>query len=134
MSIRHRAPAASPCLPTGAARGAQRGVTLFGLLFWGVIIAVAALVIMKVVPTVNEFSTIQSAVDKVAREGGSTVPEIRAAFDRQKEIEYSIKSISGADLEITKVNDQVVISYAYDAEIELMDPVYLVIKYQGKSK
>ena len=30
MSIRHQAPAASPCLPTGAARGAQRGVKALG--------------------------------------------------------------------------------------------------------
>jgi hypothetical protein len=89
---------------------------------------------MKVVPTINEFTTIRSAVDKVARDGGGTVPEIRAAFDRQKDIEYSIKSISGADLEVTKVNDKVVVSFAYDSVIELYDPVYLVIKYQGRSK
>ena len=111
-----------------------RALTLFGLLMWAIIIGFVALVGMRVLPTVNEFFTIQRAVDKVAKEGGTTVPELRAAFDRQRDIEYSIKSISGADLEITKVNDQVVISYAYDAEIELMDPVYLVIKYQGKSK
>ena len=113
---------------------AQRGVTLFGLMFWAIIVSVVALLIMKVVPTINEFRTIKSTVDKVARDGGNTVPEIRAAFDRQKDIEYSIKSISGSDLEITKENDKVVVSFAYDATVELVDPVYLVIKYQGRSK
>jgi len=117
-------------------RGArtQRGVTLFGLLFWAIIVGAAALVVMKVLPTMNEYFTIQKAVNKVAKEGGTTVPEIRAAFEKQKEIEYSIQSISAKDLNITKENDKVVVSFAYDKEIELVKPVYLLIKYEGKSK
>ena len=62
------------------------------------------------------------------------MPEIRGAFEKQKEIEYSIQSISGKDLVITKENDKVVVSFAYDKEIELMKPVYLLIKYEGRSK
>ena len=62
------------------------------------------------------------------------MPEIRIAFDRQKDIEYSIVSISGKDLEITKVNDKVVIAFAYNKEIELMPPLYLLLKYEGRSK
>ena len=79
-------------------------------------------------------SSIQKAVSKIAVEGGSTVPEIRTAFERQKEIEYSIQAVSGKDLNITKENDKVVISFAYDKEIELIEPVYLLIKYKGRSK
>ncbi|MBS0436799.1 MAG: DUF4845 domain-containing protein [Proteobacteria bacterium] len=112
----------------------QRGVTLFGLMFWAILIGITALVVMRVLPTVNEYYTIQRAVDKIAREGGTTVPEIRAAFEKQKQIEYSITSISGKDLQITKENEQVVVSFAYDKEIELMPPVYLLIKYEGRSK
>jgi hypothetical protein len=112
----------------------QRGVTLIGLLFWAVIIAFVALLVMRVVPTLNEYFTIQKAVNKVAKEGGTTVPEIRAAFEKTKQIEYSIASISGSDLEISKENDKVVVKFAYDKEIELFEPVYLVIKYRGRSK
>ena len=112
----------------------QRGVTLFGLLFWAIIIGFGALLIMRVLPTMNEYFTIQKAVKKIATEGGGTVPEIRAAFEKQKEIEYSIQSIGGKDLVITKENDKVVVSFAYDKEIELMKPVYLLIKYEGRSK
>ncbi len=112
----------------------QRGVTLFGLMFWAILIGITALVVMRVLPTVNEYYTIQRAVDKIAKEGGGTVPEIRAAFEKQKQIEYSITSISGKDLQITKENEQVVVSFAYDKEIELMPPVYLLIKYEGRSK
>ena len=112
----------------------QRGVTLFGLMFWAILIGATALVVMRVLPTVNEYYTIQRAVDKVAREGGSTVTEIRAAFERIKQIEYSISSIDGKDLQITKENEKVVVSFAYDKEIELVAPVYLLIKYEGRSK
>ena len=61
------------------------------------------------------------------------MPEIRNAFERQKDIEYSITSISGKDLSITKENDKVVVSFAYDKEIELMKPVFLLIKFEGRS-
>ena len=112
----------------------QHGVTLFGLMFWAILIGMTALVVMRVLPTVNEYYTILRAVEKIAKEGGGTVPEIRNAFERQKQIEYSISSISSKDLQITKENEQVVVSFAYDKEIELVAPVYLLIKYEGRSK
>ena len=120
-------------LGLSSSRG-QRGITLFGLLFWAIVVGFGALLAMKVFPTVNEYFTIQRAVNKIASEGLTTVPEIRAAFERQKDIEYSIKSISGKDLEITKENEKVVIHFAYDAEVEIMAPVFLLIKYRGGSK
>jgi hypothetical protein len=112
----------------------QRGITLMGLLFWGGVLGFLSVVGMKVLPTINEFFTIEKAVNKVAKEGGNTVPEIRNAFEKQKEIEYSISSISSKDLNITKVNDKVVVSFAYAKEIELFGPVSLLIKYEGHSK
>ena len=113
-------------------RGRQRGVTLFGLLFWAVIVGFVALIGMRVLPAVNEYFTIKRAVKKVASEG-STVAEIRGAFEKQKDIEYSIVSITGKDLIITKENEKVVVSFAYDKEVELVKPVFLLIKFEGRS-
>lgn len=112
----------------------QRGITLFGLLFWAIVVGFSALVVMRVLPTMNEYFTIQKAVNRIAQERATTVPEIRAAFDKQKEIEYSIQSITGKDLVVTKENEKVVIAFAYDKEIELIKPVYILIKYEGRSK
>ena len=112
--------------------GRQRGITLFGLLFWAVIIGFLALIGMRVLPALNEYFTIKRAVNKVASEG-STVAEIRSAFEKQKDIEYSIASITAKDLIITKDNDKVVVSFAYDKEVELVKPVYLLIKFEGRS-
>lgn len=122
----------TPVVPASLSR--QRGLTLIGLLFWAVIIAFIALLAMRVLPTLNEYFTIQKAVNKVAKEGGNTVPEIRAAFEKTKQIEYSIEAVSGKDLEITKENDKIVVKFAYDKEIALFDPVFLVIKYRGRSQ
>ena len=73
-------------------------------------------------------------VNKVAKEGGSTVPEIRASFERARQVEYGVTSLTGRDLEITKEGETVVVRFAYDREIELVSPVYLLIKFEGQSK
>jgi Domain of unknown function (DUF4845) len=119
---------------TSCGKGAQRGITLFGLLFWAIVIGMLSLVAMRVVPTSIEYFTVMKAINKVSGDPAmTTVPQIRTAFDRQREID-DIKSISGKDLSITKENDQVVVSFAYDSEIELFKPVYILIKYEGRSK
>jgi hypothetical protein len=114
--------------------GHQRGVSLIGLLFWAIIIGFIGYVVVRVLPTINEYLTIQSAINKIAAANPSTVAEIRTQFDKQKDIEYSIGSISGKDLDITKENDRIVIRFAYNKEIELIAPVYLLIKYEGRSR
>jgi Domain of unknown function (DUF4845) len=114
-------------------RRGQRGITMFGLLFWAIIIGVGALVGMRVAPTAIEYYTIVKAINRITAEETGTVPQIRAAFEKQKAIDL-ITSISGKDLEITKENDKLVVGFAYNSEIELMKPVYLVIKYEGRSK
>jgi len=113
---------------------AQRGVSLIGLLFWAIVIGFIGYVAIRVLPTVNEYLTIQSAINKIAANNPTTVGEIRVQFDKQKEIEYSISSVSGKDLDITKENDRIVIRFAYSKELELIAPVYLLIKYEGRSR
>lgn len=111
----------------------QRGMTVMGMLMVAIAVAMIALIGMKVFPTVNEYWTILRAINKIANDNPSSVDEARRSFNRQKEIEYSIQSIDGKDLVVTKEVDRVVISFAYDKEIELMAPVFLLIKYEGRS-
>lgn len=111
----------------------QRGITLFGLLMWAVLIGAVSLVVIRVVPSTVEYFSIVKAINKVSAEPAATVPQIRTAFDRQREID-DFKAITGKDLSITKENDQVVIGFAYDSEIELFKPVYLLIKYEARSR
>jgi len=122
-------------LSTAIPRQRQRGITLIGLLAWAFLICVFALIGMKVTPAVLEYQTISGMVNKAAKEGGSTVADIRAAYDRAAQIEYGVEAVKNSrDLDITKENEQIVIRFAYDKEIELIAPVYLLIKFEGQSK
>ena len=112
----------------------QRGMTLFGLMFWAIVIGFLAYVLVRVLPTLNEYATIQRAVEKIAATQPATVAEARQAFDRQRDLEYSITAITSKDLQVTKENDKVVISFAYNKEILIYGPVFILIKYEGRSK
>lgn len=113
-------------------RGTQRGVSLFGLIFVGAILALIAVLAMKLVPDVTEYFAILKAV-RQAKNEGSTVPEIQRAFDRQATVGY-ISTIHGSDLDITKEGNEVVINFQYEKKTPLFGPAYLVIEYQGSSK
>ena len=112
----------------------QRGITLFGLMFWAILVGFTGYVLVRTLPTVNEYLTIQRTVTKIAEASPGTVAETRQAFDKQKSIEYSIEAISGKDLIVTKENDKVVVAFAYDKLIPIYGPVNLLIKYEGRSK
>ncbi|OWQ46191.1 DUF4845 domain-containing protein [Roseateles noduli] len=116
------------------ARKIQRGLSLLGLLFWAVIIGGGSVILLRVVPTVMEYYTIQRAVEKIARDSPPTVAAARDQFQRTKDIEYSIVSIEPKDLIITKVDEKVKISFAYDKEVPLFGPAFLVIKYKGETR
>lgn len=109
----------------------QRGISFIGLLFVAIVVACVGVVAAQVVPTLIEYQAIDKAANK-AKEG-TTVPEVRAIFDRARAID-DFKSISGKDLEVQKVGDKVVVSYAYDKEIHLFGPVWLLLKYKGQSR
>ena len=118
----------------GNRRASQRGLTMFGLMFWGILVGFTGYLLVVILPTLNEYFTIQRAVDKIAAAAPATVGEARMAFDKQRNIEYAIDSIAGKDLEITKENDKVVIKFAYDKLIPIYGVVYVLIKYQGRSR
>jgi hypothetical protein len=124
MRMSTRPPAAAP----------RRGLTLIGLLAWAIMVGFVGYLLVRVVPTVTEFYTIKGVVDRIAASPASTVAEIRGAFDKQRQIDATITSLVGKELDITKENDRVVISFAYEKEIELFGPVFLLIKYAGRSR
>ena len=128
-------PQMSRRLTSPSSSRSQRGLTLIGLLFWGAVIAVTAVVGMKVFPTVLEYYTVQRVVDRIAAGNPATVPQVRQEFDKATLTEYSIQSIKSSDLVVSKDgNDRVVIEFAWDKEVDLFGPVYLLIKYRGKSR
>jgi len=110
----------------------QRGITFFGLVFVGAVVAMTGVVAAQVFPTVVEYQAITKAVNKAATEGGSVV-DIRNSFERMQAID-DFKSVNAKDLEITKEGDKIVVSFAYQREIHLTGPAWLTLKYAGRSK
>jgi hypothetical protein len=113
-------------------KSSQRGISLIGLLFVGVVLAFCGVIGAQVAPTLIEYQAISKATNKVAAQGG-TVVEIRNNFDKAQAID-DFKAIAGKDLEISKNGDKVVVSFAYQKEIHLGGPAYLLLKYAGSSK
>jgi hypothetical protein len=111
-----------------ALRSRQRGLSFIGLVFLVAIIVAVAAIGAQSVPVFLEYQAITKAANKAAAEG-STVAEVKASFDRSASID-DFKSISGNDLNVTKVNDKIVVGFEYSREIHLAGPAYLVYRFK----
>ena len=109
----------------------QRGISFIGLLFVGGVLAFIGVIAAQVFPTLIEFQAITKAAAK-AKEG-STVAEARSIFDKAAAID-DFKAITGKDLVIAKDGDKTVVSFAYNKEIHIGGPAYLLLKYTGQTK
>ncbi len=117
--------------PTATTRTAQRGITFIGMLFVGAIVGITFVIGAQVLPTFVEYRAILKAVKKASE--GSSVSEIRSIYERATDID-DMQSVKPKDLEITKEGERVVVSFAYNKEIHLVGPAYLLLKYSGSSR
>jgi hypothetical protein len=109
----------------------QLGFSMFGLLLWAVLIAFGATIVIKVFPTVNEYLTARKTLQKIADSGLTSVPEMKRSFETQKQIEYSLNAVDVKELKFSIDGDKVKIALAYDREIEIFSPVFLLLKYEA---
>ena len=109
----------------------QRGISFIGILFVGGVLAFSGVIAAQVFPTLVEFQAITKAASKA--QAGNTVVEVRSIFDKAAQID-DITAIRGKDLDVTKEGDKTVVSFAYNKEIHIGGPAYLLLKYTGKSK
>lgn len=108
-------------------RRRQKGFSFIGF----VVIAVLAVAVFAIggqsLPILLEYQAAVKAAKKAADEGGS-ISEIRAAFDRAAAID-DIRTITGNNLEIGKMNEKVIVGFDYEREIPLVGPAYLVYRF-----
>ncbi|MBS1142790.1 MAG: putative transrane protein [Proteobacteria bacterium] len=111
----------------------QRGIALSGLLFWSIVIVLVAVLGLKVAPTVIEYQKIMKDAKATAAKVGpdSTVGDVRAAFDKFAEID--MLDFKASQLDISKENGKIVISFEYEKRIPLFWNVSLVIDYKGST-
>ncbi len=108
----------------------QRGASFLGMLFIAATIGILFIVGAKVAPTVIEYQAILKAANTAKM--GSSVAEVRSMFDKNQATGY-FDAISSKDLVIEKIADRHVVSFAYQKEIALAGPAYLLLKYEGKT-
>ncbi|MFZ2973599.1 MAG: DUF4845 domain-containing protein [Ferribacterium limneticum] len=111
----------------------QRGVALSGLMFWSIVLILVAVLGMKVTPTFIEYQKILKDIKATAAKAGpdSTVADIRASFDKFADID--MLDFKSSQLDITKENSKVVISFDYEKRIHLFWNVSLLIDYKGST-
>jgi hypothetical protein len=114
----------------------QRGASLISLIVLAVIVGFFMLMGARVFPSVNEYLTIRKAVSRIMANNPASPTDVRSAFDKTIEVEYSIKTISGKDLNIQMLGDSgnMRTSFAYNIEIPIYDPtVFILVKYSGSA-
>ena len=110
----------------------QRGATLISLLMLAIVVGFLALMGMRAFPSVNEYLTIRKVLSQIMRGDPASADAIRNSFEKASEIEYSIHTIQPKDLKIVQVGDSGLrASFAYDVEIPVVEPVFMLIKYSG---
>src|SRR4051812_49179084 len=112
-------------------KSGQSGISFFGLVFVLALLVSAAVLGAQAFPTVIEYQAVLKAVQKAS--GGGTVAQVRQIFQKAADID-NISSINANDLEVTKEGDQVVVKFAYNREIHMFGPAFLLLKYSGQSK
>jgi hypothetical protein len=115
-------------------RKTQLGIGLGGLMVGAVIFIVLAMFGMKLGPSYLEFFAIKKAVNAIAQEKrGATVNDVRKAFDARATID-DITTVKGADLEVTKEGNDLVVSASYRKEIPLAGNMGVYIEFSAVSK
>jgi Tfp pilus assembly major pilin PilA len=111
----------------------QRGVTLTGLVVAGMVVVVVAIGGLKIAPAYIEYFKVKKAVTAIAQTtAGTTVAEVRAAFDRRAAID-DIDVITGKDLEVTKEGNELVVSASYSKTIPLFGNISVLINFAASS-
>jgi hypothetical protein len=108
----------------------ERGLSLIGLILFGIVAVMLVTVGMRVVPTALEFAAIKRAIGKIATSGETSTQEIQKSFDRMAAVD-DIASINGKDLLIKRDGGRVTISFQYEKRIPLFGPASLLLDYKG---
>ena len=113
----------------------QRGLTLNSIMIGGVVVALLALLAMRVLPDWIEYGKLVKVVKAVAADSSlkdASMAQVRASFTARAGID-EIHAITAEDLDITKDGGELIISYAYSRKTPLFGNVSLVFDFEGSS-
>jgi len=115
----------------------QKGFTFWSLTFTVGIIAIVALLTMKLFPAYAEFFAVKKAINRMANEGSLSSMEkheIQRAFDRSQGID-DIRSVQPKDLQITRNNSgETVVTADYEVVIPLVANISALLKFHASTE
>jgi hypothetical protein len=106
------------------------GLAGLGWVLWAVFLLA---LVLKVAPGIGEHSRVGTLVRGIAAASPASALEAQEAFDARVVVNR-IESLTGRDLVVTREEGVLVISYAYDHKIVILDRVILLIRYQGSTR
>lgn len=110
-------------------------MTLVSLIVIGGLVIGVAIVAIKAAPSAIEYFSILKVIKAMGGSGelrGASVADIRKSFDKRADID-SISSIRGADLDISKDGNDIVISFEYAKKIPIGGNVSLCVDFTGST-
>lgn len=116
-------------------RAYQRGITVTGLIFVGMILLLITIVGMKILPEVIEYAKIVANIKAVAQDPAlrqASIAEVRNAYNRRAIVDQT-SAIEARDVEVTRNGNTLVLSFVYRKEIRLFGPVGLVIDFEAST-
>lgn len=112
----------------------QLGLGLVGLVLVLALIGVVVILGLKMVPAYLEYFNIKRALTHVVQQDArnATVADLRKAFQRRAEVD-EIKSVTAADIDITKEGGTPVMSVAYAAKVHLFYNISACMDFEASS-
>lgn len=106
----------------------QKGMGVIGLLFTLGMIAIVALLVLRLTPVYIEYFTVKKALAAVAKSGAATPVEVKKAFEKQADVD-NIDVIRASDIAISGNT----LSFAYDKQVHLFANISLLVEFEGSS-
>ena len=114
-------------------RTSQRGLTVTGLLFGGMVIVLIAVLGMKVVPEVVEYTKIVADIKAIARDPAlqqASLAEVRQSYTRRAIVDQ-VSAVTAQDIDVSRNGSTLILSFSYTKKIPLFGPVSLLIDFEG---
>jgi len=110
----------------------QRGISLIGMIFVGLLLAAALLLAFKMVGPYREYFALQRIISLVAGEGnnGASESEMRNSFGRRAQIDSVDDVIRPNDLVFRKQGEKVIVEVEYTRKAPLVGNVSLLFDFR----
>jgi hypothetical protein len=115
-------------------RSKQHGLSILGFLFVAAVIVACAMIGFRMAPAYIEYYSVQKALRQSLDETKDfqTPAELRKAFQRYADSGY-IESVRGADVDVQKIGNEIVVSASWTRKLHLVSNVSLFLEFEASA-